>query len=70
MRERSVKTRDDLAETGWGQRVIREGTQVRMVGLIRELQGEWETQERIMTHSTFLLRLISITIFDCPIIAF
>ena len=57
MRERSVKTRDDLAETGWGQRVIREGTQVRMVGLIRELQGEWETQERIMTHSTFLLRL-------------
>jgi hypothetical protein len=70
MRERSVKTRDDLAETGWGQRVIREGTQVRRVGLIRELQGEWETQERIMTHSTFLLRLISITIFDCPIIAF
>ena len=70
MRERSVKTRDDLAETGWGQRVIREGTQVRMVGLIRELQGEWETQERIMTHSTFLLRLISISIFDCPIIAF
>ena len=49
MRESSVKTRDDLAETGLGQRVNIEGTQVRMVGLIRESQGEWETQERIMT---------------------
>ena len=49
MRERSVKTRDDLAETGWGQRVNIEVIQVRMVGLIRELQGDWETQERIVT---------------------
>ena len=49
MRESSVKTRDDLAETGWGQRVNIEVIQVRMVGLIRELQGDWETQERIVT---------------------
>ena len=49
MRESSVKTRDDLAETGLGQRVNIEGTQVETVGLFRELQGDWETQERIVT---------------------